>query len=130
MSPKINSTRNFCYLGKSQFTLLLVLINFISAVFHAYEVVSSINFAYDLKNYNKILYQKVKYNHEIAISFKYCNSSLFIAVYVLIWLLLETAVAKSQPNVSPQVCNINCFNTSCVFSFFGDHILTLQVVNN
>ena len=42
------------------------------------------NFAYKLKNYNKILYQKVNYNHEIAISIKYCHSSLFIAVYVLI----------------------------------------------
>ena len=89
------------------------------------------NFAYKLKNYNKILYQKVKYNHEIAISFKYCNSSLFIAVYVLIYLLPETVVANSQPNVSPQICNINCFTTSYVFSFFSGHILTLHaVVNN
>ena len=43
VSLKINSIGNFCWLGKSQFTLLLVLISFISAVFHAYEVVYIIN---------------------------------------------------------------------------------------
>ena len=84
MSPKINSMGKFCWLAKSQFTLLLVLINFISAVFHAYKVVSSMNFADKLKDYNKILDQKVKFNHEVAISFKCCNSSLFISVYILI----------------------------------------------
>ena len=89
------------------------------------------SFAYKLKNFNKMLYQKVKYNHEIAISFKYFNSSLFIAVYVLIELLPETAVAKSQLNASPQVCNINCFTTSRVFIFSSGHIFTLHaVVNN
>ena len=35
VSPKINSIGNFCWLGKSQFTLLIILINFISGAFHA-----------------------------------------------------------------------------------------------
>ena len=41
-SPKINLVGNFCWLGKSQFKLLLILINFIPllVVFHAYKVVS------------------------------------------------------------------------------------------
>ena len=42
VSPKMNSIGNFCWLGKSQLTLLLVLINFISAAFHAYKVVYTI----------------------------------------------------------------------------------------
>ena len=85
MSLKINSTGNFCWLGKSQFTLLLVLINFISAVFHAYKLVYIINeFCIQPEKLQQNTYQKVNYNHEIAISIKYCNSSLFIAVYVLI----------------------------------------------
>ena len=93
VSSKMNSIGNFCWLGKSQLTLLLVLINFISAAFHACKVVYVIN--------------------------EFCIQ------------MPETVVAKSQPNVSPQVCNINCFTTSFVFSFFGGHILKLHaVVNN
>ena len=43
VSLKIYSIGKFFWLGKSQFTLLLVLINFISAVFHAYKLVYIIN---------------------------------------------------------------------------------------
>ena len=76
MSPKINLIGNFCWLGKSQFTLLLVLINSIPFLVQFFMLIKQYHkwsLHTNWKITTRLLYQKVKYNHEIAISFKYCN---------------------------------------------------------